>query len=80
LKGPTAKMLKSTGMGSSAGSVANLYRDFAGVFVIDEVDRGDAKHVEALGMRAVVTNTVMSGLRERIELARTVVRSMGRKA
>jgi LPPG:FO 2-phospho-L-lactate transferase len=80
LKGPTAKMLKSMGMGSSAGSVANLYRDFAGVFVIDEVDRGDAKHVEALGMRAVVTNTVMSGLRERIELARTVIRSMGRKA
>jgi hypothetical protein len=47
--------------------------------VLDEVDRERAKKVEALGMRPVVTNTIMSGLRERMRLARVVASSMGMK-
>jgi LPPG:FO 2-phospho-L-lactate transferase len=64
---------------SSAVEVAKLYQDFVGVFVLDEVDRERAKKVEALGMRPVVTNTIMSGLRERMRLARVVAGSMGMK-
>jgi LPPG:FO 2-phospho-L-lactate transferase len=77
LKGPAAKMMKSMGLNSSAAEVAKLYVDFCGVFVLDEVDRKQAAHVAALGMKAVVTNTIMKGLRERKALARVVARELG---
>jgi LPPG:FO 2-phospho-L-lactate transferase len=79
LKGPAAKMMRSLRMRSSAADVAKLYRDFVGVFVVDLIDRDEARAVEALGIRAIVTNTVMSGPRERLHLARTVIRAMGMK-
>jgi LPPG:FO 2-phospho-L-lactate transferase len=77
LKGPAAKMLKSMQLRSSAAEVAKLYVDFTAVFVLDEVDRKQAAQVAALGMRPVVTNTVMRGLRERKALARVVANEMG---
>lgn len=80
LKGPAAAMMKSMRARAAAAEVAQLYTDFAGVFVLDEVDRKQAAEVEALGVRAVVTNTVMSGRRERIALARVVARELGIEA
>jgi LPPG:FO 2-phospho-L-lactate transferase len=76
LKGPAAKMMKSLQMTPSALEVARLYQDFVGIFVLDQVDRQHAAKVEALGMRALVTNTIMSGLRERKALAKTVVQAL----
>ncbi len=76
LKGPAAHMMKSMRLRPAAVEVARLYADFAGVFVLDEVDRKQAVDVEKLGMRPVVTNTVMRGLRERKALARVVVRKL----
>jgi LPPG:FO 2-phospho-L-lactate transferase len=80
LKGPAAAMMKSMRARAAAAEVARLYTDFAGVFVLDEVDRKQAAEVEALGVRAVVTNTIMSGRRERIALARVVARELGIEA
>jgi LPPG:FO 2-phospho-L-lactate transferase len=77
LKGPAAKMMKSMQMRASAAEVARLYVDFTGVYVLDEVDGKQATQVEALGVRPVVTDTVMRGLRERKALARVVVRELG---
>jgi LPPG:FO 2-phospho-L-lactate transferase len=77
LKGPAAKMMKSMGLRSAAVEVAKLYTDFAGVFVLDEEDRKQAGQVEALGIRPVVTGTIMHGLRERKALARVVARELG---
>jgi LPPG:FO 2-phospho-L-lactate transferase len=77
LKGPAARMMKSMRLCSTASEVAKLYADFAGVFVLDEVDRKQLVAVEALGIRPAVTNTVMRGLRERKALARVVVRELG---
>jgi len=51
--------------------------DFTGVFILDEVDRKQAAPIEALGMRPVVTNTIMRGLREKKALARVAVRELG---
>jgi LPPG:FO 2-phospho-L-lactate transferase len=77
VKGPAAKMMKSMQLRSSAAEVAKLYRDFVGVFVLDEVDRKQAAQLGVLGIRPVVTNTIMSGLRERKTLARVVARELG---
>lgn len=77
LKGPAARMMRGMGMRPAAAEVARLYGDIAGVFVLDECDRREAARVAALGVRPVVTGTVMHGLPERRRLARTVVREMG---
>jgi LPPG:FO 2-phospho-L-lactate transferase len=77
LKGPAAKMMKSMQLRSSAAEVAKLYLDFTNIFVLDELDRKQAGQVEALGMRPVVTNTIMRGLREKKSLARVVARELG---
>lgn len=76
LKGPAAHMMKSMQGRSAALEVARMYAEYAGTFVLDEVDRSQAALVEKHGMRAIVTNTVMRGLRQRKSLARVVLRSM----
>jgi LPPG:FO 2-phospho-L-lactate transferase len=77
LKGPAARMMKSMNLKASAAEVAKLYTDFVGTFVLDELDRKLAVQVEALRIRPVITNTIMSGLRERKALARTVAGELG---
>lgn len=77
LKGPAAHMMKSMRLRPGAAEVARLYTDFAGIFVLDEVDQQQTPLIEKLEMRSVVTNTVMRGPRERKSLARAVVRELG---
>lgn len=77
LKGPAARMMKCMSMGASAYAVAELYQDFLDVFVLDRVDREQAPQVEALGMRAVVTETIMTGTSRRRALAAAVLKAVG---
>jgi LPPG:FO 2-phospho-L-lactate transferase len=78
LKGPAARMMRSLGISVSAVGVAELYRGLVDVFVLDRVDAKLAGRVEALGMRAVVTNTIMSSLAAKKALARVVVKALER--
>jgi LPPG:FO 2-phospho-L-lactate transferase len=59
LKGPLHRMLRGLGLEVSPRGVARLYADVAGTFVLDERDARHASAIEALGMRVVVTDTVM---------------------
>jgi len=77
LKGPAARMMKSLGMQVSALGVAQLYRDFANVFVLDRIDAGQAAAVEKSGMRAVVTDTIMTGIAKKKALAKVVIAGLG---
>jgi len=73
LKGPADRMLASLGYGSSASSVAELYRDFVDVFVLDEQDAELAAVVEGAGVNTLVTQTVMVSPEAKRHLARRVV-------
>jgi LPPG:FO 2-phospho-L-lactate transferase len=73
LKGPAADMLRDLGHEVSALGVAHVYRDIADLFVLDESDRELRSKIEALGMRVMITNTVMSTLEEKQRLAETVL-------
>jgi LPPG:FO 2-phospho-L-lactate transferase len=77
LKGPAARMMKSLGMRVSAVGVAEMYRDFVDVFVLDSIDERHAAKVEALGMRAVITGTIMTSLGRKTGLARVVAEALG---
>jgi LPPG:FO 2-phospho-L-lactate transferase len=59
VKGPADRMLASLGHESSALGVARLYAGLATGFVIDPVDAGLAPAIEQLGMRTLVTDTMM---------------------
>jgi len=59
LKGPLHRMLRGLGLEVSPRGVARRYAGVAGTFVLDERDRAWRPAVEALGLRVVVTDTVM---------------------
>jgi len=73
IKGPADRMMASLGMTPTATGVAETYRDFLDVLVIDEEDRALAPAVEAAGVRAVVAQTIMRGPAEKRALAEMIL-------
>ena len=73
LKGPTDRMLLDLGMEVSALQVARLYQNFLDVLVIDTADQALRPDIEQLGIKVMVTRTVMRGAKEKKELARVLV-------
>jgi LPPG:FO 2-phospho-L-lactate transferase len=76
LKGPADRMLVSLGHESSALGVARLYADWVDTFVIDTMDADLASAIEALGLRVVVTDTIMSDDVARSRLAAEILRAI----
>ena len=73
MKGPAAAIMRSLGHEVSAVGVARLYAGLIDVFVLDEVDAALADAVEALGLRTVVCDTMMTSTERREALARRVL-------
>ena len=73
LKGPAADMMRDLGMEVSAYQVARLYSDFLDAFILDQIDAELLGNVQELGIKAVATNTVMTGLAEKVLLAGTTL-------
>ena len=69
VKGPAAAMLKQMGLDVSALGVAELYRDFLDIFVLDQRDKALASRIAALGMRVHTANTLMNSSEEKLDLA-----------
>jgi LPPG:FO 2-phospho-L-lactate transferase len=76
LKGPADRMLVSLGHESSALGVARLYADWVDALVIDVVDAALAPPIEALGLRVVVTDTIMTDDAARARLAGDVLQAI----
>jgi len=77
LKGPADRMLASLGFEATALGVARGYAGLADTFVLDTVDAALAPAVEALGLRPVVTDTVMGGDAGRARLAGELLALLG---
>jgi LPPG:FO 2-phospho-L-lactate transferase len=76
LKGPADRMLVSLGHESSALGVARFYADWIDTFIIDDVDAGLAPAIEALGLRVIVTDTIMTDDAARARLANEVLQAV----
>jgi LPPG:FO 2-phospho-L-lactate transferase len=76
LKGPAAKMMRGLKLSASALGVARLYQGIADVFILDNEDKAATSKIESLGMKAVVTDTIMSGLLKKKALARAILRAL----
>jgi LPPG:FO 2-phospho-L-lactate transferase len=69
LKGPADRMLTSLGHESSALGVARLYAEWIDTFVLDQVDAALQPQIEALGLKVITTDTIMSDDAARSRLA-----------
>ena len=76
VKGPADKMLRGLGMEVSPLGVARLYRDIAGLFVLDNADRRYLESIERLGMRALATDTIMATPERAAALAEVVLQAL----
>lgn len=73
LKGPAAKMMQELGLPVSAEAVAAHYRGFATHFVLDSADLSSRQAIADMGISVVVTNTIMTTLEDRRQLAREIL-------
>jgi LPPG:FO 2-phospho-L-lactate transferase len=76
LKGPTDRMLSQLGLEVSATQVARLYADILDLYLIDDQDAAAQPEIEQMGIKVVVTQTVMSGPAEKLALAQTTLRAV----
>jgi LPPG:FO 2-phospho-L-lactate transferase len=65
--------MAALGVEVSPRGVAELYRDFLDVLVVDEQDRAQVAAVEAMGIRAVTEQTLMTSQARKTALARAVL-------
>ena len=77
IRGPAAKMMRELGHPVSGVGVAQKYTGLCDHFVIDNDDADDAEEINALGMKAHVTNTIMNTLADKKTLAGFVLRLVG---
>lgn len=70
VKGPADRLMGPLGIEVSCVGVARAYREFCSTLVIDGADAEHAPAVEALGVRAVVADTLMRDARVAAALAR----------
>ena len=77
LKGPADRMLTSLGHEASALGVARQYTGIADVFVLDTIDAELAGAIQDLGLRVVVTDTIMADDAGRARLADEVLLAAG---
>jgi LPPG:FO 2-phospho-L-lactate transferase len=73
VKGPLGELLDSLGHERSALGVARYLAPLAGTFLLDRQDALLAPAIEALGVRAVVADTLMQDPAVRAALARTAL-------
>jgi LPPG:FO 2-phospho-L-lactate transferase len=78
VKGPADKLMKGLGVEPSAVGVAKYYKDFLDTLIIDRVDAKLAPRIRALGIKAVVAQTLMTTMADKIRLAQIAMREFKR--
>lgn len=76
LKGPTVEMLRQMGEEATALGVARRYAGVAACIVIDRADSPMLEPIRALGMRALVDDTIMEGTDGERRLATSLLHTL----
>uniref|UniRef100_A0A7C5L8P3 2-phospho-L-lactate transferase n=1 Tax=Caldiarchaeum subterraneum TaxID=311458 RepID=A0A7C5L8P3_CALS0 len=77
IRGPAAEMMKAVGVEPSSLGVAEMYKDFLDVLVVDEQDAELLDDIAALGVKAISFNTVMGSLEDKVRLAKFCLHVLG---
>jgi LPPG:FO 2-phospho-L-lactate transferase len=73
LKGPAAKMMTELGLEVSPAGVAHHLRDVLNGFVIDHLDEPYQDSITDMGLRTLVTGTIMNNNEDRVRLAKEIL-------
>jgi len=73
VKGPAAKMYEEMGIQPSATAVASHYSSWIHGFVMDVLDQKEMDVVRETGVAVLLTDTLMTEIEKRVELARAVL-------
>ncbi len=73
VSGPAGTLLAAQGYEVSIAGVAEFYRDFLDVLVVDSSDEQAAKGLNRGGMRVYCTRTIMKTPQDRVALAKAVM-------
>jgi LPPG:FO 2-phospho-L-lactate transferase len=73
VRGPAAKMYRELGFRPSAATVAQHYLGVAQAFVLDRIDAAQEVRIQGLGLRTLVTSTMMRSNGDRRRLATHVL-------
>jgi len=73
VSGPAGILLAAQGFDVSISGVADFYRDFLDLLIVDVQDEMSAEALRATGMRVFCTPTIMRRNEDRITLAETVL-------
>jgi LPPG:FO 2-phospho-L-lactate transferase len=76
VRGPADRLMEPLGIDVSCVGVAKAYAPFCSTLVIDAVDAARAPEVEAAGVRAVVTDTMMRSPEIAAALARSALEAI----
>jgi LPPG:FO 2-phospho-L-lactate transferase len=76
VKGPAASMLQRLERGTSAAHVAQCYPGLIDALVLDEADETDADAVAELGVRPIVTSTLMRDATARRKVAEAALNAV----
>lgn len=73
LKGPTDRLMKGLGLEVSSIEIAKIYKDFLDIMVLDESDRSITENIEELGIKTLVTNTVIPDDSTSLRLSKSIL-------
>jgi LPPG:FO 2-phospho-L-lactate transferase len=73
VRGMADKLLPAWGVEVSARGVASLYSGLADAFVLDQIDQAQAADVAALGLEAIVAQTLMRTVEDAAALAKVAL-------
>jgi LPPG:FO 2-phospho-L-lactate transferase len=76
VSGPAGRLMAACGLEVSAVGVASAYAPWLDILLVDDEDAAEAERVEAAGMRAIVTETVMRGREGEMALARRALEAI----
>jgi LPPG:FO 2-phospho-L-lactate transferase len=73
VSGPAGILMAAQGLPVSVAGVAQAYRDFLDILVIDNRDAKAVEGLQQSGLRVHCANTIMASAEEKVELARQVL-------
>jgi LPPG:FO 2-phospho-L-lactate transferase len=76
IKGPAAQMMDDLHHEVSALGIARIYQDLLDVMIIDEQDKNLKHEIEELGIRSVVTDTIMCSSKKKISLSNAILKAL----
>ena len=77
LKGPADKLMRGLGLEASSSEIANLYKDFLDVMVLDDSDSGEVERINSLGIKTFVTDTIMTDDEKSKILSEKIIEYLG---